>query len=94
MPTPKFNAVQKNRHIHVLYTDNDVYVPLRSSAQVKVGDNVFMAKRIGNPHGEEPVWEVWPFVVQEDEYMRVNGYKQYPKVWYGKGRYLFEKQKG
>lgn len=60
------------------------YEPVRGSDEVVVGQHAFLAKKTNSHHYHGWEWEIWPIVVEEHP-----NYKDYPKYWYGGGRYLY-----
>lgn len=82
----KFLAKQPTKHVQELVTETGrKFIGQYHYSQFSVGEKVFMAKRTNNHHGETPIWEVWEFVVEESSHT-----KNFPKTWYGGGRYLFK----
>ena len=55
--------------------------------QPEVGDRLYLAKRLNNHHGELAHWEIWPITIEE-----VPGY-DWPKTWYGNGRYVYYRER-
>ena len=91
MSTLKKRATAPNRYIHRLIDeDGAVYEAIRMLPREQapaVGDAVYLGRRLNNHHGELPQWEIWPFLVEKHPVY------EFPKLWYGKTRYLFYKVK-
>lgn len=95
--TPKFHAVQKQKHGGVIVTsDGTVYKKIHLVHQQhhpSVGDIAYLGKRLQNQHhGNPTVWELWPITIEHSKFMvagKCLEYPDYPKLWYGKSRYIF-----
>ena len=59
--------------------------------QPEVGDRLYLAKRLNNHHGELAHWEIWPITIEEVP-GEVPGY-DWPKTWYGNGRYVYYRER-
>lgn len=55
------------------------------SKQIKVGDIVWVAKRLNRPT-QDWCYELYPVVIQPNAYMVSQGFKNYPQTWFGNGR--------
>jgi hypothetical protein len=87
MTTTKFHARSGSsnhwRKFPLMDDEGFLYEPVRSSAAVAIGDAAYLGKRVNNHHGEVPLWELWPIIIEKDPLYTT------PKLWYGFNRYVF-----
>lgn len=87
--TPKFYArspsLLHGSRFPLTDSEGNKYRPVMTSRDVVIGQVAYLGKRVNNFHGEVPVWELWEITIEKDPLYST------PKLWYGMGRYVFER---